>query len=88
MVELSILKPRGAFEWASPAFINPEKDEQVQRITDLFSLNKAIICKQYPLPIITDMLDHISRYEFFTKLAISMQYYTLHIDAILHIRTR
>ncbi len=71
MVELGILEPCGASEWASPAFIIPRKDGCVQQITDLYSLNKAIICKQYPLPIITNMLDWISGYKFFTKLDIS-----------------
>ena len=36
-----------------------------QQITDLHSLNKAIIRKQYPLPIITEMLDQISDYFFY-----------------------
>ncbi len=74
MVELGILKPSGTSEWASPAFIIPKKDGCVWQITDLCSLNKAIIWKQYPLPIITDMLDRISGYKFITKLNISMQY--------------
>ncbi len=60
MVELGILEPCQASEWASPAFIIPKKDGRVQQITDLRSLNKAITQKQYPLPIITDMLDCIS----------------------------
>ncbi len=65
MVELSILEPGKASEWASLAFIIPKKDGQVQQFTDLHSLNKAIIHKQYPTPIITDMLDQISGYKFF-----------------------
>lgn len=32
------------------------------------------------LPIITDMLDYISEYKFFTKLEISMQYYTFKLQ--------
>ncbi len=80
MVELGILEPFIASEWASPAFIIPKKDGRIHQITDLHSLNKAIIHKQYPLPIIMDMLDCISGYKFFTKLDISMQYYTFELD--------
>ncbi len=80
MVELGILEPCRASEWASPAFIIPKKDGRIQQITDLRTLNKNIIRKQYPLPIITDMLDWISGYKFFTKLDISMQYYTFELD--------
>ncbi len=80
MVELGILAPCGASEWASLAFLIPTKDGWVWQITDLCSLNKAIIQKQYPLPIITDMLDHISGYNFFPKLDISMQYYKFELD--------
>ncbi|KAL7460230.1 hypothetical protein ACHAXS_000693, partial [Conticribra weissflogii] len=82
MVEIGILEPCGASEWASPAFIIPKKDGCVQQITHRRSLNKAIIRKQYPLPIITDMLDCISGYKFFTKLDISMQYYTFELNKL------
>ncbi len=80
MVELGILEACGASEWASPSFIVPKKDGEVWQISDLCSLNKAIRRKQHPLPIITDMLDHISRYKFFTNLYIPMQYYTFQLD--------
>ncbi len=43
MVELGILAPCGASELVSPAFIIPKKDGCVRQITDLCSLNKAII---------------------------------------------
>ncbi len=76
MVELCILEPCRALAWASPACIIPKKDGQVCQITDLCSLNKAVICKRFPLSIIMDMLDHISQYIF---------YQTLHLHAIFHI---
>ncbi len=72
--------PCKASEWASPAFFIPKKDGHIRKIKDLCSLNKTIICKQYPLPIITDMLDCISSYKFFTQIDISMQYYTFELD--------
>ncbi len=51
----------------------------MQQITVLHSLNKAILCKKYLLPIIIDMLDQISGYKFFIKLDISVQYFTFEL---------
>ncbi len=80
MVKLGILEACGASKGTSPAFIIPKKYGHICQITDLLSLNKAIICKQYHLPIIMYMIDQISGYKFFTKLEISMQYYTFELN--------
>jgi hypothetical protein len=72
LVIIGVLAAQQESEWASPSFIIPKKDGRVHWISNLRQLNKVIRCKQYPLPIITDILRKYSGYKFFTKLDVGM----------------
>jgi hypothetical protein len=77
---IGVLAPQQESEWASPSFIIPKKDGRVCWISNLNQLKKVIQCKQYPLPIMMDILCKRSGYKLFTKLDVSMQYYTFELD--------
>ncbi len=81
LVRIGVLAAKQESEWVSPSFIIPKKDGRVCWISsDLCQLNKFIRRKQYPLPIITDILRKHYGYKYFTKLDISMQYYMFELD--------
>ncbi len=84
MVDIGILEECDALEWALPCFIIPKKDGCVRKISDPQSFCKYVKGKKYQLPVIEDIMCCLKGYKYFTKLEISVQYYTFELDKESH----
>ena len=80
LLKIGVIKKATRSEWIAGTFIVPKKDGCVRWITDFRCLNKSLHRKVYPLCKISEIFQWHSGYKFFTKLDISMQYYTFLLD--------
>jgi len=56
------------FSQMSPVFFVGKKDRKKRMVMDYCSLNKQTVKNNYPLPLITDLIDNIGNKKVFTKI--------------------
>ena len=64
---------------ASLFFFVGKKDGTLRPIQNYRLLNEATIKNTYPLPLVSDLLDQIKGYKFFTKLDLRNSYNNIQI---------
>ena len=61
-------------KWATPTFVIPKKNDTLMFISDFWKLNKCFVCKTFPIPKISHVLQA-------TALELNIGYYTIRIDS-------
>ena len=76
LISICVIEKACHSEWIAGTFIVPKKNGQVRWIRVFWGLNKSLKCRVYPLRKMSEIFQCCSTYQYFTKLDISMQYYT------------
>ena len=80
LVRIGVVERAKHSEWIAGTFITAKKDGRVRWITDFRGINRSLKRHVYPLRRICDIITRHPHYQYFTKLDISMQYYTFVLD--------
>jgi hypothetical protein len=65
--------------WASPFFFVKKKDGSLRPVQDYRQLNDLTIKNKYPLPLIQELVDKLSKAKYFTKLDVRWGYNNIRI---------
>ena len=63
-----------------PIFCLPKKDNTIRIVHNFRRVNAQTRCKPYPLPYITDTVQHIGKFKYATCLDLNMGYYAMGLD--------
>jgi hypothetical protein len=66
-------------EQTSPVFFVPKKDGQKQMVQDYRYLNEHMVKNNYPLPLISQLVDKLKGSKWFTKIDLHWGYNNVHI---------
>ena len=80
LCEVRVLEKCGLSEHAYPTFIVPKKDGRVRWVSDFRELNKMLIRTVYGIPRVRDIMARRKKYRYFTKLDLTMYFYTYELD--------
>ena len=62
---------------ASPVFFIKKKDGKLRLIQDYCRLNKITIKNQYPLPLAADIINRLTKVQYFTKFNVRWGYHNI-----------
>ena len=67
-------------EWSSPLVVVQKKDGGVRLCVDYRQLNKVSIFDAYPMPRVSDVIDHLGQKSFIATLDLNQSYWQVPMD--------
>ena len=81
LTNIGVIKKCHESEWAAPTFLQPKKTGDVRVLMDFWRLNKYLMCRPFPLPKISDLLQKLQGFKYAMAIDLSMGYYHIPLDA-------
>ncbi|KAA0054054.1 RNA-directed DNA polymerase-like protein [Cucumis melo var. makuwa] len=78
LLNAGFIRPAKA-PYGAPVLFQKKKDGSLRLCIDYRTLNKLTVRNKYPLPIITDLFDHLHGAKYFSKLDLRSGYYQVRI---------
>ncbi|KAL0303355.1 UNVERIFIED_CONTAM: Retrovirus-related Pol polyprotein from transposon [Sesamum radiatum] len=82
MLEREIIKPAKS-PYGVPVLFQKKADDSLRMCCDFRALNKITVMNKYPIALVADCFDHLSRAKYFTKIDLRSGYCTL-MNQVLH----
>ena len=73
-MKIGVLERVQESEWGTPVFIIPKKEGTVHFLNDFRKVNRQIVHKPLPIPMIDDTLQQLEGFKYATALDLNMGY--------------
>ena len=80
LVAEGVLSPVKLVEWSSPTFAIPTKNQTIGVVLDFRGMNKEIVRKPCPVPLIQDNMPAIGQLKYATVMDLVIGYYSMELD--------
>ena len=79
LLELGFIRPSNS-PWGAPVLFVTKKDGGLRFCIDYRALNRLTVKNGYPLPLINDLLDQLSKAKYFSKIDLLMGYHQILVE--------
>ena len=81
LLDAGLIQPSRA-PYGAPVLFQNKHDDSLYMYVDYRALNKVTIKNKYPIPLVVELLDRLSKVSYFTKLDLRLGYWQVRIAVV------